>query len=50
MKIVAVVDEDRMLTPPLDYGGDTIVEIDEEKNEIKEYENPPGYGMPPRGG
>lgn len=43
MKIIAVVDEEDYLTP-LEYGN-SILEIDTESKEIKEYENP-GFGAP----
>lgn len=43
MKIIAVVDEENVLTP-LEYGN-SIMEIDEESKQIKEYENP-GFGSP----
>ncbi len=46
MKIIAVVDEDDVLTP-LEYGN-TIVEIDTETDQKKFYENP-GYGSPFQG-
>ncbi|MEM0158493.1 MAG: hypothetical protein QW812_03175 [Thermoplasmataceae archaeon] len=43
MKIAAVVDEENYVTP-LEYGS-SIMLIDDESKEIKEYENP-GYGSP----
>lgn len=43
MKIIAVVDEENFITP-LEYGN-SIMEIDSESRQIKEYENP-GYGAP----
>lgn len=43
MKIIAVVDEEEYITP-LEYGN-SIMEIDSESREIREYENP-GYGAP----
>ncbi len=46
MKVIAVVDEDDVLTP-LEYGN-TIVEIDTETKQKKFYENP-GFGSPFQG-
>lgn len=43
MKIIAVVDEEQYITP-LEYGN-SIMEIDSETKQIKEYENP-GFGAP----
>ncbi len=43
MKIIAVVDEEDYITP-LEYGN-SIMEIDSESREIREYENP-GFGAP----
>lgn len=43
MKIVAVVDEENYVTP-LEYGN-SIMLIDDETKQIKEYENP-GFGSP----
>ena len=43
MKIVAVVDEENYVTP-LEYGNSIMV-IDDETKQIKEYENP-GFGSP----
>ncbi|MCL5787937.1 MAG: hypothetical protein M1581_04935 [Candidatus Thermoplasmatota archaeon] len=46
MKVIAVVDEEDVLTP-LEYGN-TIVEIDTETKQKKFYENP-GFGSPFQG-
>jgi hypothetical protein len=46
MKIIAVVDEERMITP-LEYGN-IIVQIDTETGEKKHYQNP-GFGSPFQG-
>lgn len=43
MKIIAVVDEENYITP-LEYGN-SIMEIDSDSKEIREYENP-GFGAP----
>lgn len=43
MKVIAVVDEENYITP-LEYGN-SILEIDTESKEIREYENP-GFGAP----
>ena len=43
MKIVAVVDEENYVTP-LEYGN-SIMLIDDESKQIKEYENT-GFGSP----
>ena len=46
MKIVAVVDDENVLTP-LEYG-ETIIEVNTETGEKKLYENP-GFGSPYQG-
>lgn len=43
MKVIAVVDEENYVTP-LEYGS-SIMEIDDETKQIKEWENP-GFGSP----
>ncbi len=46
MKIIAVVDDENVLTP-LEYG-ETIIQVDTETGEKKLYENP-GFGSPYQG-
>jgi hypothetical protein len=46
MKVIAVVDDENVLTP-LEYG-ETIIEVDTETGEKKLYENP-GFGSPYQG-